>query len=115
MGHVDGDGLVALGLEAVEKERPFEVDAAARRGFPQLRNARIGHGPGFVQQPKPAITGRPQLVAVHDRERLEHQNGNSVDRFAADRTVFEVVDIIVIGDYVLVDEDQVIESRQHHH
>ena len=47
---VDGDALVALGLQRVEQERPFELAAAlVRRGL-QLRELAFGQRVGVVQQ-----------------------------------------------------------------
>ena len=47
---VDGDALVALGLERVEQERPFERHAAPRAdGFQHLELA-VGQAAGLVQQ-----------------------------------------------------------------
>ena len=47
---VDGDALVALGLQRVEQERPFERHAAPRAdGFEHFQLA-VGQAAGFVQQ-----------------------------------------------------------------
>ena len=47
---VDGDALVALGLQRIEQERPFERHAAPRAdGFEHLQLA-LGQAAGFVQQ-----------------------------------------------------------------
>ena len=47
---VDGDALVALGLQRVEQERPFERHAAPRADGLQHFQLTVGQTAGFVQQ-----------------------------------------------------------------
>ena len=47
---VDGDALVALGLQRVEQERPFERHAAALGDGLELFELAVGQISGFVQQ-----------------------------------------------------------------
>ncbi len=64
MAHVDGDALVALGLEGVGDERPFERHAALAAGFLQRLDLALGQGVGLVQQP--ADQGRLAVVDMAD-------------------------------------------------
>ena len=48
---VDGDALVALGLQRVEQERPFERHAAPRADRLQHLQLAVGQAAGLVQQP----------------------------------------------------------------
>ena len=47
---VDGDALVALGLQRIEQERPFERHAAPRADFLQHLQLALGQAAGLVQQ-----------------------------------------------------------------
>ena len=48
---VDGDALIALGLQRIEQERPFERHAPPRAdGFEHFQLA-VGQAAGFMQQP----------------------------------------------------------------
>ncbi len=47
---VDGDALVALGLQRIEQERPFERHAAPRADGLQHLQLAVGQAAGFVQQ-----------------------------------------------------------------
>ena len=48
---VDGDALVALGLQRVEQERPFERHAAPRADRLELLELAVGQAAGLGQQP----------------------------------------------------------------
>ena len=107
VGHVDPVGA-DVAHRAIEPDPLHPHDDPARRPDRQV-------GLRFVEQADAAVPARPELVAVHHRQRLEHQGGQAARRLAADRAVFEVVDIVAIGDDVLVDEDQPVEGRQDQH
>ncbi len=47
---VDGDALVALGLQRIEQERPFERHAAPRADRLQHLQLAVGQAAGLVQQ-----------------------------------------------------------------
>ena len=47
---VDGDALVALGLQRIKQERPFERHAAPRADRLQHLQLALGQAAGFVQQ-----------------------------------------------------------------
>ncbi len=48
---VDGDALVALGLQRIEQERPFERHAAPRADGLEHFELAVGQAAGLVQQP----------------------------------------------------------------
>ena len=63
-GRVDGDGLIALGLQGVEHEGPFHLDPAALAGSENLLELAVGQAVGVVQQT--ADEGRLAVVDVSD-------------------------------------------------
>ena len=61
---VDGDALVALGLQRVEQERPLERHAAPRADGLELLELAVGQAAGLVQQP--ADQGRLAVIDMAD-------------------------------------------------
>src|SRR5581483_2224169 len=73
---VDGDALVALGLQRVEQERPFERHTAARAdGFQHLELA-LGQAAGLMQQA--ADQGRLAVIDMADDDDAHLRTGRAV-------------------------------------
>ena len=70
---VDGDALVALGLERVHQERPFERHAAPLAHRLDRLELALGQRAGVVEQP--ADQGRLAVVDVADDDDLQRQGG----------------------------------------
>ena len=61
---VDGDALVALGLQRIEQERPFERHAAPRADGLQHLQLAFGQAAGLVQET--ADQGRFAVIDMAD-------------------------------------------------
>ena len=73
---VDGDALVALGLQRIEKKRPFERHAAPRAdGFEHFKLA-LGQAAGFVQQA--ADEGGFAVIDMADDDDADLRAGGAV-------------------------------------
>ncbi len=73
---VDGDALVAFGLQRVEEKRPFERHAAPRAdGFQHLQLA-LGQAAGFVQQA--ADEGGFAMIDMADDDDADLRAGGAV-------------------------------------
>ena len=73
---VDGDALVALGLQRIEQERPFERHAAPRAdGFEHFQLA-FGQAAGFVQQA--TDQGRFAMIDMADDDDADLRTGGAV-------------------------------------
>src|SRR5689334_2562652 len=66
---IDGDGLVAFRLQRVERERPFERDAASLARLPQFIDFAAPQRVRLVQQPPDE--GRFAMVDVADDDELD--------------------------------------------
>ena len=77
---VDGDALVALGLQRIEQKRPFERHAAARAHRLERLELAVGQAAGFVQQA--ADQGRFAVIDVADDDDA-HQGAASAWRRGA--------------------------------
>ena len=69
LGGVDRDALVALGLQGIHQESPFERHAAPLAGRLDRLDLALGQGAGVVEQP--ADQGRLAVVDVADDDDLE--------------------------------------------
>ena len=75
---VDGDALVALGLQRVQQERPFERHAAPRADGLQHFELAVGQAAGLVQQP--ADQRRLAVIDMADDDDADLRAGGAVGR-----------------------------------
>jgi len=75
---VDGDALVALGLQRIQKERPFERHAAPRADRLEHFKLALGQAAGLVQQT--ADQGRLAVIDMADDDDAHLRTGGAVRR-----------------------------------
>ena len=80
---VDGDALIALGLQRIEQERPFERHAAPRADRLQLFELAVRQAAGFVQQP--ADQRRLAVIDMADDDDADQRARRSTGGRRADR------------------------------
>ena len=78
LGGVDGDALVALGLQCIEQERPFERHAAPGADRLQHFELALGQAAGFVQQA--ADQGRLAVIDMADDDDADLRARGAVRR-----------------------------------
>ena len=78
LGGVDGDALVALGLQRIEQERPFERHAAAGADRFQHFELALGQAAGFMQQA--ADQGRLAVIDMADDDDADLRARGAVRR-----------------------------------
>ena len=89
---VERDALVALGLQRVEQERPFERHAAAVADRLERFQLAVGQAAGFVQQP--ADQRRFAVIDVADDDDADQRPAVDAARAPAS---FSLTSIFMIG------------------
>ncbi len=75
---VDGDALVALGLQRIQKERPFERHAAPGADGLEHFQLAVGQAAGLVQQP--SDQGGFAMIDMADDDDADLRTGGAVGR-----------------------------------